>query len=418
MVHMHMSMDSSTGVPSLDEFPKYYWAVVASAVGVATLVNIYNHILCAQRLSAARSGTQRPAKPKSWLTLGTATVFAMTREASNFSIRIPLKKHIIRLPTVGRISLVLANALTLVVLCLYGFDLNDKFMQEDVAYRCGVITLGQLPLIFLLSGKNNIIGYFSGISYERLNWLHRWCARCMLLTATMHMGYFFTTWARYDYIGYKLKNDGFSWTGLTAWSMLVWIVFSSMTPIRGWNYELFIVQHLISFTVFVTFIYLHIPPEKRAFVWIPVALFFFDRTFRALRTLYANLSLFHPKQKRQGQMKSFWACKAEFIPLPHNTTKVVIQNPPISWAPGQHVFLSCHSVVPLQNHPFTVATIPEDGRMEFFIQAKAGGTKRIFRHAEKNHGSFEATTRYVCLIFPRAGQDRTSTLIYTVLTIF
>lgn len=382
--HSSMSMGSAS-LPTLYEFPKIYWAVVGSAIGVSTLVNLYNHVLCRQRLSAARAGLHTPAKPKSWFPAANATIYAITREASSYSIHIPLKRRILRLPSIGRSSLVLANAVTLIVLCLYGLDLTGRFTKEDVAFRCGVVTLGQLPLVFLLSSKNNIIGYLSGVSYERLNWLHRWCARTMLLTATIHMAYFFTSWAQYDYIGYKLKNDNISWKGLAAWCTLVWIVFSSMSPIRGKYYELFIIQHLVSFAVFVGLVYIHIPADMKAYVWIPVALFFFDRTLRACRAAYANISLFHPMQRRQGQVKSFWACKAEFTPLPHNTTRVRILNPPIKWMPGQHVFLSCHSVVPLQSHPFTIASIPQDGVMEFLIKSESGGTRRFFKHAEKSH---------------------------------
>jgi hypothetical protein len=185
-----MSMGSMS-LPALEDFPKLYYAVVGTAVGIATLVNIYNHVLYRQRMYAAQAGLPTPSKPKSHLALANATLFALTREASNFSVHIPLKNKILRLPTVGRVSLVLANAVVLIVLCLYGLDLKDPLNKESVGFRCGVVTIAQLPLIFLLSGKNNIIGFLSGVSYERLNWLHRWCARCMLLTATIHMGYFF-----------------------------------------------------------------------------------------------------------------------------------------------------------------------------------------------------------------------------------
>lgn len=395
MSHTSHSSMGSMDMPALGEFPKFYWAVVGSCIGVAALVNLYNHILCRQRLSAARAGLPNSAKPISWFALGCATVYALTREASNFSFHIPLKSRILRLPSVGRVSLVVANAVTLVVLCLYGLDLTGRFTKEDVAFRCGVVTVGQLPLIFLLAGKNNIIGYLTGVSYERLNWLHRWCARTMLLTATIHMGYFFTSWARYNYIGWKLKNDNISWKGLTAWSILVWIVLSSMTPIRGWCYELFVIQHLISFAIFIGFVYIHVPADFKVYVWIPVALFFVDRTLRAVRVLYGNVSFFHPKLRTPGSAQGILTCKAEFTPLSHNTTRVVIQNPPIKWTPGQHVFLSCHSIVPLQSHPFTVASIPEDGRMEFLIKSESGGTRRFFRHAEKSHRQSEATIRYV-----------------------
>ncbi|KAF2281405.1 uncharacterized protein EI97DRAFT_429444 [Westerdykella ornata] len=400
MSHNHASMGSMSmgggGLPPRFEFPKMYWAVVGTAIGIATLVNIFNHVLYRQRMAAARSGASKPAKPKSLFFLGMATTYAIVREASNFSIRIPIGSRIFRLPTLGRSSLVLANVVVLVVLCLYGFDTGDRWSREDIGFRCGVVTIGQLPLIFLLAGKNNILGYLTGVSHERLNWIHRWCARCMLLTATLHMGYFFSDWAPYDYIGPQIKEDPIVWKGLAAWVVLVWIVFSSMSPIRGWCYELFIVQHLVSFALLIGFIYIHTPAEVHAYIWIPVGLFWFDRFVRALRALYANLSIFHPKQKSAGQMSGIWACKAEFTPLPHNTTKVVIQNPPIKWKPGQHVFLSCHSIVPLQSHPFTISSIPKDGRMEFLIKAEGGGTRHFFRHAERAE-SLPQTTGSACI---------------------
>ena len=191
MSHNHGGMSmGSMALPALSEFPKFYYAVVGSAVAVATLVNIYNNLLYRQRLSAARAGTISPAKPNAIFPLWNATLFALAREASNFSIRVPLKGRFVRLPTAGRTILVLANVAVLLVLCFYGLNLTDQFQKESVGFRCGVVTIGQLPLIFLLSGKNNIIGFFTGVSYERINWLHRWAARCMLLTATIHMGYF------------------------------------------------------------------------------------------------------------------------------------------------------------------------------------------------------------------------------------
>lgn len=139
---------------------------------------------------------------------------------------------------------------------------------------------------------------------------------------------------------------------------------------------------------------MHAPPEMQAYVWAAVAFFFFDRVFRVLRVLYANISLFHPSQKQGG----LWACKAEFTPLPHDTTRITIRNPPISWSPGQHVFLSCQGIAPLQNHPFTIASIPEDGKMEFLVKAQSGGTRRFFKYAQKSHGLADTLPRYVLVL--------------------
>lgn len=282
-------------------------------------------------------------------------------------------------PTLGRVCLVLGELIIVMVLCFYKLNPRDQWQWESIGYRTGFIATAQLPLIFLLAGKNNIIGFLVGSSFERLNWLHRWASRILWLTVTIHMGFWFTSWARYDYIKVKLATDNMTQTGFAAWCVLTWIIFSSFAPSRRWNYELFVVQHLLSFAGFIAAVYLHVPGEVRVWVWIPIALYIVDRCGRALTLCYANLSIFHPKSNTDG----FWACKATFEPLTFDTTRIVISNPPIRWTVGQYVLLSCHAVAPLQSHPLTIASIPQDGKMEFLAKSKAGGTKRFFKHAEK-----------------------------------
>ncbi|KAK8250790.1 ferric-chelate reductase [Phyllosticta capitalensis] len=386
---MSMGSSSPSGLPSLQYFQKMYWAVVGAFIAAATLVNIINYFLYRQRLWAAQHGDSTPAKPKSLPLRINATATSILREASNATLTPWMVRGFrLRLPTVGKTFLVLANAATLLVLCFYGFNLSDQWSFEDIGYRTGCMSVAQLPLIFLLAGKNNFIGWLTGSSYERLNWLHRWVSRTLLLTVTIHMGYWFSDWAPYNYIGDKIRTDSITQHGLISWCLLLWITISSAAPIRGWRYEFFVIQHMISFAIFLAFVYKHVsswPMYVRIYVWIPVALVCFDRFVRTIWMLYANISVFHPKQRRNGDMSGLWACKADFTPLPHNTTRVTIKNPPISWTPGQHVFLSCHSVVPLQSHPFTIASIPGDKQMEFYIKSENGATKRFLAHAEKVH---------------------------------
>lgn len=49
MSHNHGSTSGEV-LPPLIDFPKMYWAVVGSAIGVATLVNVFNIVLYRQRL--------------------------------------------------------------------------------------------------------------------------------------------------------------------------------------------------------------------------------------------------------------------------------------------------------------------------------------------------------------------------------
>lgn len=288
-------------------------------------------------------------------------------------------KFTLHFPPLGPVVVILSNLIVVLVLCFYMLNTADVWKWEDIGYRTGFISICQLPLIFLLAGRQNIIGFLAGMSYARLNWFHRWVARTLWLTVTIHMGFWFRNWARYDYISYQFKNDQMTKTGFSAWCMLTFTLVTSMAPIRRLSYEIFVLQHLITFAGLLVAVWFHVPAGLRVWVWIPIGLVVFDRVARFTWVAYANLSVFH----RRNTEHAVWKHSASFTPLPGNVTRVTIQNPGIRWQPGQHVFLTCHSVVPLQSHPFTIASVPEDNKMEFFVRAENGGTRRFFQYASK-----------------------------------
>ena len=309
-----------------------------------------------------------------------ATMAATCRELTYASSSISLgSKLSYATPTLGRILLVSAEFVAVIVLCFYALHPSDEWQWEDVGYRTGFIACAQLPLIFLLAGKNNIIGLLVGASYERLNWLHRWTARVLFLTVTIHMGFWFADWYRFDYIKVKLTTDPITQRGFAAWVIMLWIVVSSMAPVRRWNYEVFVIQHIVTFSGFIAAVYLHLPAENKVWIWIPIGLLGLDRLLRWLILLYINRAIFHFK----SNSNKLPANRAVFEPLDFETTRITISTPPISWCPGQHVLLSCHAVAPFQSHPFTIASIPSDGKMEFFVKSKLGSTKRFLEYAEK-----------------------------------
>lgn len=288
-------------------------------------------------------------------------------------------KYTIHFPPLGPVLVISANLVVVLILCFYKLDTLDVWKWEDVGYRTGFIAICQLPLVFLLAGRKNIIGFLAHMSYAQLNWFHRWVARTLWLTATIHMCFWFRDWGRYDYILISLQTDEMAKTGFAAWCILTFIVLTSLAPIRGLSYEVFVLQHLVTFVGFIAALWFHAMEEVKVWVWIPIGLLVFDRVVRYAWGAYANLSIFHGQKTRS----TLWTHSAGFTPLPGNVTRLTIQNPGISWQPGQHVFVTCHSVVPLQSHPFTVASLPEDNKMEFFIRAQSGGTRRFFHYASK-----------------------------------
>lgn len=302
-----------------------------------------------------------------------ATITALVRELSQATPHAPVPLS----PPLGYIILLGAHISLVLSISFWKFDLSYSWSWEDIAFRCAWMTLTQLPLVFLMAGKCNIVGALTGTSYERLNLFHRWAARFLFITATCHLTFFFRSWARYQYITKKLKDDIVTKRGFAAWCVLLWIIISSVAPIRNIRYEIFVVQHVISYVGFTTLIMLHVPDDARVWIWVSIGIYIADRSFRTLYLLYHNLSIFH---KRKGLV----ACKATFTALADGATLVTVLNPTFKWNPGQHAFLHCPSIVPLQSHPFTISSLPIDGKLEFVIRAHQGGTRRLFQHAKES----------------------------------
>ncbi|KAF3490733.1 uncharacterized protein GIQ15_00250 [Arthroderma uncinatum] len=384
MSHNHGgAAPTGDGVPSYFEMQRMYWAVVGTAVGIATACNIANKIVAVQRLADT---TRTPAKPKSLVFNIYATMTAVTREYSSASTG-PLKMGRWEFePTpFGRLSLALANFIAVMVFCFYKLNTMDQWQWETVGYRTGFMTVAQLPLILLLAGKRNIIGFLTGSSYERLNWLHRWTARTLWLTATVHMGFWFRSWGRFNYIATKVRTDPLTQRGIAAWSILTFILFASMAPVRRWSYELFFLSHVLTFSGFIAAAWLHAANEVKMWVWVSIALVVFDRVARWAVMIWTNLAIFR-RSSTTTSSSSLWANYATFTPLAGDVTKVTIRNPVASWRPGQHVFLSVPTLLPFQSHPFTIASLPSDNKMEFLIRAEGGATRTIHNHAAKFTG--------------------------------
>lgn len=389
------SMGGGMNMPTYAEIQQYFWIFTGSLIAFATLLNVLNFILFRQRLSSLS------ARPRSIWAVSYATATAITRELSHASLPVYHFRSIkLRTPPLGPSFLVLAWLTAILVFCFYGYDTMNQRQWEDIAYRVGSLAIAELPLIFLLSGKQNLIGYVVGSSYERLNWLHRWVSRIFWITVTIHMSFWFRSWARYDYILRKLEIDRLTQTGFACWVILTAIVLVSFLPVRKLSHEVFYILHIILVAGLMGAIYLHLE-NSRIYFWVSIIIFFVDRLLRICVSAWANLPFLHGK----GQV---WANAATLTPLPGNITRVSISQPVINWQPGQHMLVSCHSLVPLQAHPFTASSLPSDGKLEFLVQAQRGGTRHFNKWATKNHllpTTTTSQTKYIGLEGPY-GQHR------------
>ena len=143
--------------------------------------------LCRKRRAARRQVKSAPTKRSTTYILLAPARFL--RSMTYFQLTPPLHRFWIKLPPLGTLMMLLAYL---------GFVLALEFIDDNVqgaqflqarGIRAGWLSIAQMPLLILLVGKYNWIGLLTGFSYERLNVLHRWSSRVMLLMAVLHFGY-------------------------------------------------------------------------------------------------------------------------------------------------------------------------------------------------------------------------------------
>jgi hypothetical protein len=120
----------------------------------------------------------------------------------------------LRIPAVGSILLIVIYFGFIMGLQFFDWNYPGAQYWEAQGLRAGWLTIAQFPLLLLLAGKRNLIGYAVGVSYERLQVLHRWVARVMLLTATIHGGVQAYGWKKYEVMEIEISTDSCIPTGM------------------------------------------------------------------------------------------------------------------------------------------------------------------------------------------------------------
>ncbi|MCJ1479029.1 hypothetical protein MMC13_007713 [Lambiella insularis] len=343
-----------------------FWYGILVVIFIATFTNFTTWATLKTRTRAAAAKHPRPAQASNLFSSAIAAVTTVAREISYPQIS-PGRSRSFRVPPFGIILLVLAYLGFVLGLEFVNVDYEGAQYWEARGLRAGWLTVAQFPLLILLAGKNNLIGLFVGVSYERLQVLHRWIARVILLTATLHGAYQAYGWNEYGLLQIEISTDSCIPTGFATWMLLLWLIASSTAVFRNLSYEFFVIQHVISFVGFLVAVFYHIPSNAlnaRIFIWLGISFFLLDRLLRYARSGYNNSR----------------PSKATLIGLPGDVTKVVIRSQRIkSWKPAQHVFLCIPRFGIGQSHPATIASVPSshDNDLVFFLQAHKGFTRRI-----------------------------------------
>lgn len=376
-------LDDSDLQISGNAFARYFWYGVVVVIGIATLFNIIQRTTLQLRIRAAAANIHHPAKPRNIFTKSVATITAILREVSYVQLTPTRRSFWVKVPPFGTFSLLLAYLGFVLALEFINNDVPGAQHYEALGIRAAWLAVAQVPLLILLAGKNNLIGLVTGVSYERLNVLHRWVSRVLLLLATLHLGYQNYGWSLYGLVSMEWSTDTCPPTGIAAYAILLWLNLSTLAPFRNFSYEFFIIQHLITFFGFIIAVMIHLPSTalySRVYIYIPIALYIVDRLIRTLRFAYNNI--------RPG--------RATLTAFEGGVTKIRVPVQHVrKWRPGAHVLLKVPRLGLIQSHPATIASVPSShsNDLVFILKGYKGFTKRLLKSTNSASATLLPKTR-------------------------
>lgn len=290
-------------------------------------------------------------------------------------------------PPLGRILVLLCYWAMISYFMAWDVIRRDATYWERIGFRNAWVTVCQLPMLYLISMKFNPVGFLIGAGHERLNWLHRWVARTMFVTATMHGFHFWTEWVRADFVEYELELMPMVKYGLGAWSILLWSTVVGFVPVRRMAYELWLLQHIASAAVMLWLIYMHIPATARHFLWMAISFWAFDRVARWANLLWQNVQLKTTKSICEGRRQIGHQVVVRAVG--DATTVLTIKDVHFRWSAGQHIYLWMPRIGPFEAHPYTIASthkVKGDtcNSIQLIIRTHSGFSKRINAYATKN----------------------------------
>ncbi|KAJ6478828.1 ferric reductase like transmembrane component-domain-containing protein [Mycena vitilis] len=232
-----------------------------------------------------------------------------------------------------------------------------RLSPQYYANRAGVIAATQFPLLIALGMKNNILTLLTGISFDKLNILHRIAARVLCVLLWIHAsGHIIENGAAGNIE--DLREPWFQ-CGITALSCFTLLSLFSVRPLRNRGYELFLVGHIFGALIILGAGFYHVNNNDLGYyIWPSLMVWGIDRFLRFIRIFVVNggyLTLFKTKTSRD--------LGANIEVISSDFLRVTVQRPDhFRWSPGQLAYLSIPSVsaMPWEAHPFTIASIDGD----------------------------------------------------------
>ena len=369
-----------------------FWYAMAAITALLVAKRMANAAISRHRLRRSRDAQHcNSCRPQGWLSQAYATATATLRElaySQPWYFTGPFRKYFTPLPIGRWLGLVVYWVAILTFLwantILRPDDAMYAYKWEKVGFRAAWVSVMQIPLVFLLSTKFNPFSLLTGISYERLNWIHRWTARTVFLTVIVHWSFFFREWVLADFVKMQLQMMPMVRYGFGAFAVLGWNVVSSFGYFRAKAYELFVAQHICAAAALLWLLHKHLPSDAKYNVYLSIGFVAFDWGARLIWIVLQNL---HVLSKFRVRMPGY---NVELEPLAGEMVRVKVQDADFQWKSGQHLYLSIPYLRPLEAHPFTIAnawSASQDGSsapLNLIVKAHKGFSKSLHTAAVRN----------------------------------
>jgi predicted ferric reductase len=271
---------------------------------------------------------------------------------------------------------------------------NPKGVQiaKQIGDRAGIICFYNLPLMFALAGRNDILIWLTGWSYKSMNLFHRWAGRMCIFHAIIHSACY--TWMNRTKLAAKF--DGMCWaTGTFATVFICLIIPLSVRPLRQKFYEVFLIAHIVLSLVVLVLLFQHLKVMSgsyNAWLWACVGVWAFDRLVRVIRIAALSFRTMAFGQSGHNAVARIADHKTGLIRL------TVDSSLPLKPAAGAYYFIyTPWSSTPWQSHPFSLASWEPSPSgsgttFHFLIAPRRGATRRLRKRIEKYTAETAGTT--------------------------
>lgn len=252
------------------------------------------------------------------------------------------------------------------------FDGNTRFktkslqLSRSISDRSGIMAVTQLPLLYLFAGRNNMMLYVTGWSYDTFNVYHRIISRVMYALVVAHsIAYTLYLKENGTYESQMLIPDRQS--GVVATVAGGFVLFLAMRHFREKLYEYFLMFHRLFVLIFTVSAYYHVKPHGfHEWMIASFSIWAFDLFIRFVRVVINGF-------KSKAELQTYGE---EFVKFKVNHSGI--------WKPRPGAYAFVYFLRPFfrswENHPFSYYPSPvpgEENKLVFCMRILNGKTKHM-----------------------------------------